>query len=71
MRSSNSTHALALGAAIGFAFAVLPSSCGKAPVIVRCNASNCAGCCDESDSCFKGISPDACGAGGQSCSMCS
>jgi hypothetical protein len=67
---SNTTQALVLGVAVGFAFAVLPSSCGKPPVITRCNASNCDGCCDDTGSCFKGISAEACGAGGATCAVC-
>jgi hypothetical protein len=71
MRPLNSTHALFLGAVLGLGAAVLPSSCGKPPVITRCNASNCDGCCDDTGSCFKGTSPEACGATGQTCAVCS
>ena len=67
---SNTTQALILGVAIGFVFAVLPSSCGRAPILPRCNASNCDGCCDDTGSCFKGTSREACGRGGASCSVC-
>jgi hypothetical protein len=70
MRPLNSTHALFLGAVLGLGAAVLPSSCGKPPVITRCNASNCDGCCDDTGSCFKGTSPEACGATGQTCAVC-
>ncbi len=70
MRSSKSTHALVLGVAIGLAVAILPSSCGPSRPIARCNASNCDGCCDDTGSCFAGISTEACGAAGQSCSVC-
>jgi hypothetical protein len=70
MRHLNSTHALFLGAVLGLGAAVLPSSCGKMPVITRCNASNCDGCCDDTGSCFKGTSPEACGATGQTCAVC-
>ncbi len=68
---TTSTQALILGAAIGLVFSVLPSSCGKQGVPVRCNASNCDGCCDDSAQCFKGTSTEACGSAGASCSVCS
>ena len=67
---SNTTQALVLGATIGFVFAVLPSSCGKPTPIVRCNASNCDGCCDDTAQCFKGTSSEACGARGATCAVC-
>lgn len=67
---SNTTQALILGATIGFVFAVLPSSCGKGGPIVRCNASNCDGCCDDTAQCFKGTSTEACGARGTTCTVC-
>ena len=66
---SNTTHALIAGAAIGFIFAVLPS-CGPVKPILRCNASNCDGCCDDTATCFKGTSSEACGQAGASCSVC-
>mgnify|MGYP001558232939 FL=1 len=66
---SNTTQALILGVTIGFTFAVLPS-CGPTKPPLRCNASNCDGCCDDTASCFKGTSSEACGAGGASCAVC-
>ncbi|MDP1826462.1 MAG: hypothetical protein Q8L48_24550 [Archangium sp.] len=66
---SNTTQALILGVTIGFVLAVFPS-CGPTRPPLRCNASNCDGCCDDTASCFKGTSTEACGAGGASCSVC-
>ncbi|MCC6336892.1 MAG: hypothetical protein IT380_23235 [Myxococcales bacterium] len=63
------SRALALGALVGFLVAAFPA-CGSRPPITRCNASNCDGCCDETGSCFKGISREACGAAGASCAVC-
>lgn len=63
-------QALILGVAVGFAFAVLPSSCGKPPTVTHCNASNCDGCCDDTGRCVTGISLEACGAGGATCGVC-
>lgn len=61
--------ALALGALTGFLLAAFPA-CGPKTPISRCNASNCDGCCDDTGSCFKGISTEACGAAGASCMVC-
>jgi hypothetical protein len=36
----------------------------------RCTASNCDGCCSDTGDCFKGVSSEACGAGGSSCAVC-
>jgi hypothetical protein len=64
------SKALALGAVMGFLVAAFPA-CGPRSNISRCNASNCDGCCDDTGSCFKGISTEACGAAGASCMVCS
>jgi len=37
---------------------------------VRCNTSNCAGCCDSNDVCQLGQSAMACGTGGNACLSC-
>lgn len=46
--------------------------CGAPPMMVaRCTSSNCDGCCDSNQVCFKGTSSDACGASGSACTVCS
>ncbi len=59
--------ALALGAAIGFAMALIPS-CGGA----KCSAANCNdGCCDAQGKCVKPANTNqACGTSGQACKVC-
>src|SRR6516164_1959880 len=61
-------RALALGAAIGFVAALVPS-CQK----TACGPSNCAGCCDSTGACVK--TPNngnntTCGASGNACIDC-
>jgi hypothetical protein len=62
-------QALLCGIALGVLGFIAPS-CGKAPVGARCNASNCAGCCDETGTCLKGTAPEACGVSGALCLAC-
>lgn len=59
-------RALALGAALGFVFALSPSCTPQA----ACNATNCAGCCDADKKC-QPASPATCGASGNACIACS
>lgn len=70
MHSFNSSRALLLGAVLGLGFAVLPTSCGPTKPVLRCSASNCDGCCDDTGTCFKGTSQEACGSAGASCMVC-
>ncbi len=64
-----STQAILLGIAIGFSFAILPSSCGKSTVGTACSV-NCNGCCDTSGSCLSGQTTEMCGEKGASCEDC-
>jgi hypothetical protein len=59
---------LPLGLAAGFALSVV--SCG--PTTVRCQPSNCSGCCSESGECLGPTkqSDKACGAQGAACRVC-
>lgn len=62
-------RALALGAAIGFLAAVVPS-CGKAG---NCGPSNCSGCCDSTGTCVKPTgngNNTTCGTSGNTCVDC-
>jgi hypothetical protein len=61
--------ALVLGALMGGVLSLTPA-CGMRPPVVRCNADNCAGCCDENAQCFTGLSNQQCGSAGASCGPC-
>lgn len=61
------TRALALGAVAGFLFAMLPA-CGSKPTSTFCQG--CEGCCDDTGTCFPGISVEACGANAETCTAC-
>jgi hypothetical protein len=57
----------AVGFVMGFAIAAMPS-CSES----KCGPSSCAtGCCDSTGSCVAGTATNACGGGGNSCSVCS
>src|SRR5688572_2489009 len=59
---------LALGASLGFLFAVVPS-CGGGE---KCGPSNCnSGCCDSDGKCVATVGDKACGASGNACVDCS
>lgn len=59
-------RALAVGAALGFLFALSPSC---SPGGGDCNATNCAGCCDADKKC-QAQSAATCGASGNACVAC-
>ena len=69
MINNTTLRAIALGAALGFVVAVVPS-CGAKPATTKCNRNTCAGCCDEMGACFSGVSPEACGVDGITCLVC-
>ncbi len=59
--------ALALGAALGFLFAAIPSC--NAPK--KCSSSNCRGCCNPVGICINPGTVNFCGSGGNDCVQCS
>lgn len=67
----NTIQALIAGVAIGATFAIFPS-CGKVPNgPIKCQKSNCDGCCSSIDGlCKTGLSIESCGSGGETCSQC-
>lgn len=62
------SRVLVLGAVCGFLLALAPS-CGQVEP-VRCQPSNCNGCCDESGTCRSGTELEACGVLGTACAAC-
>lgn len=56
--------------AVALALALLGAACGTAPI--KCQPSNCSGCCDEAGECVgtPKQSLQACGAGGAECRVC-
>src|SRR6185312_12321997 len=41
-----------------------------APITLKCNATNCQGCCDSSGECHSGHDDDHCGGAGFKCTTC-
>jgi len=69
MLNNSTLRAIALGAALGFVAALVPS-CGSTKPTPKCNRNTCAGCCDDTGNCFSGVSPEACGVDGVTCLVC-
>jgi hypothetical protein len=59
-----------LFAVLGFLVGlVIAAACGT-PSTGGCSASNCSGCCDNTQSCVGGAARSACGTGGAACQVC-
>lgn len=64
-------RALAFGAFLGFAVAVVPSCSPTPGPAVQCSKDTCAtGCCDDQGTCQTAGEDTACGTGGVSCEAC-
>ena len=70
MINPTTARAIALGAALGFVLAVVPSCGSSKPPVAKCNHNTCPGCCDDMGVCLKGIVLEACGIDGVSCLVC-